>query len=554
MTTSYTLTIVDTTGIQGYVFGSNQLRENTGASELVYRATHTFVTEILGNAPWHWQGAPNTLHKQKAIEEHADCHAEIIYLGGGNALLLFRTPELATQFASALSKRVLCEAPGLELAIVHLPCAWGTDVLGGDDGIMKKVYATLAAYKQHRPRSAPAMGLGVTLACRSTGLPATAHHPDETTRLISASVAAKVGKLLRKGGEKRLKKELSFPETYAIPRRFDDLGRSRDDNSYIAVVHIDGNGMGKLFEEVGKAITDNRKYITAIRTLSESVKHASQVAFADTVKYLVEGLALQDSDPRHQAEMVAFCENLPQDEETGNPYLPLRPLVYGGDDVTFVCDGRIGLPLALKFLAAFEQHTEAHPNIPKRLTACAGIAIVKSHYPFARAYALAEDLCQNAKRFSREQQGASALDWHVLASGAGDDLATIREREYQVKRKTLTTRPVYVDTIVSKEVHAWETIASSVLAFKYTDRWTKQRNKVMALRDQLRAGDEATKAFVASFVEGGQLPETPVPSTEPLQTGYEGNTCLYFDAIELLDFYLPLEPVLHGNGEEAAND
>jgi hypothetical protein len=29
----------------------------------------------------------------------------------------------------------------------------------------------------------------------------------------------------------------------------------------------------------------------------------------------------------------------------GKICLPFRPLVYGGDDVTFVCDGRLGLVL-----------------------------------------------------------------------------------------------------------------------------------------------------------------------------------------------------------------
>ena len=37
--TKYTLTMLDTTGIQRYIFNSNRLQENIGASELVYRTT-----------------------------------------------------------------------------------------------------------------------------------------------------------------------------------------------------------------------------------------------------------------------------------------------------------------------------------------------------------------------------------------------------------------------------------------------------------------------------------------------------------------------------------
>jgi hypothetical protein len=43
----YTLTILDTTGIQNYIFGSNRLKENVGASEMVKRATEDWVYEAL---------------------------------------------------------------------------------------------------------------------------------------------------------------------------------------------------------------------------------------------------------------------------------------------------------------------------------------------------------------------------------------------------------------------------------------------------------------------------------------------------------------------------
>lgn len=35
-----------------------------------------------------------------------------------------------------------------------------------------------------------------------------------------------------------------------------------------------------------------------------------------------------------------------ESDKNGRPYLPLRPLVFGGDDATFVCNGSIGVELA----------------------------------------------------------------------------------------------------------------------------------------------------------------------------------------------------------------
>ena len=41
------VTVLDTTGIQPYIFGSNRLRENVGASYLVSQATDEWVKEVL---------------------------------------------------------------------------------------------------------------------------------------------------------------------------------------------------------------------------------------------------------------------------------------------------------------------------------------------------------------------------------------------------------------------------------------------------------------------------------------------------------------------------
>ena len=44
---SFVLTVVDTQGIQPYIFGTNRLAQNVGASFLVKEATHRWVAEAL---------------------------------------------------------------------------------------------------------------------------------------------------------------------------------------------------------------------------------------------------------------------------------------------------------------------------------------------------------------------------------------------------------------------------------------------------------------------------------------------------------------------------
>ncbi|WP_243684038.1 hypothetical protein [Methanosarcina barkeri] len=43
----FTVTVIDTVGIQDYIFGSNNLKQNIGASGLVNFVTHEMVYEEL---------------------------------------------------------------------------------------------------------------------------------------------------------------------------------------------------------------------------------------------------------------------------------------------------------------------------------------------------------------------------------------------------------------------------------------------------------------------------------------------------------------------------
>lgn len=150
---------------------------------------------------------------------------------------------------------------------------------------------------------------------------------------------------------------------YEIPYDVDDLGRSEGQSSYIAIVHADGNGMGNRFKEYGKGKSD-REFVIAMRNLSKTVNQAGIAALKAVAEKVVE---LANGDLQEEFSVT---------QRDGKKYLPFRPLVYGGDDVTFVCDGRLGLSLAALYLKEFESQNIADES---KLTACAGIAIVKTH-------------------------------------------------------------------------------------------------------------------------------------------------------------------------------
>jgi hypothetical protein len=530
----FTLTFIDTTGIQGYVFSSNRLRENIGASYLVSAATGEWVEETLKQL-----GIPK--NKQTEAIENSDFNAELIYSGGGNALIIFKSEKLAIDFTKKLSRKVLLEAPGLNLLVAHQDFDWNGQ---------KKLYQVvqdlvtdkIERQKHERIISAPLLGLGVTANCNSTLLPAIDRSDNhinyedseaEKSYLISRETKQK----LIAAGNANDKLQNLFAGVvdigiYQFPYRTDNLGRSQGESSYAAVIHADGNGMGKRFKKHGDK-RENRDYINEMRKLSRSIQEAGEKALIAVTKTIINSIS--------EAKVVG---KLGEFQLKGKYYLPFRPLVYGGDDTTFVCEGRLGLELAALYLRELEKQTVADGE---KLTACAGICVVKTHYPFARAYEISEALCREAKKFVKEKkefepEGFSALDWHLAASGLSGSISEIRQREYQEKPGKLNMRPVRLKKH-DDEWRTWEGFTSIIRQFSEDEKWRNSYNKIMDLRDVLRQGPLATQELIRN-TGVGKLPDFPKCTKdidELAKNGWLDATCGYFDAIEAMEFYLGLD-------------
>ncbi|MBI3950571.1 MAG: hypothetical protein HY314_08970 [Acidobacteria bacterium] len=545
------LVIVDTAQIQPYIFGSNRLRENIGASYLVAQATGDWAKETVRQvASQNNIKADGTLDNAKCIENPADnLDAEVLYAGGGNFVVLFQTPEGARAFTCALSRKALTAAPNLQLVIVQESLDWS-------DSLSKKVKATfrkLAEEKRSRALSAPLLGLGVTVMCQSTGLPAVDVAPaigDDPARPASAEILAKLCVVEKKGknpseADQRLRELLPPPDGYDYPSQLDHLGGSKGEHNFIAVVHADGNGMGQRIMDIGekyKINTKNRDYISALRIFSEKVDEAARQALRDVLTKLATRIRNGGGNRiiHQNATGKIIAEIQLKSAGGGRWYLPFRPIVFGGDDVTFVCDSRLGLSLAIEYMRQLEKHTKNLPDGKGKLTASAGITIVKAHYPFARAYALADELCGSAKRYRRQQDlDGSCLDWHFALSGLSGGIEEIREREYKVDAGWLTLRPVTLNLNPNQPHRSWEVVRKGIDAFQGTD-WAGRRNKIKALRDALREGPDSVKHFLTKFNVSKPLPDVEPSLNNWPTTGWHGGDCGYFDAIELVDWFIPL--------------
>ncbi|WP_293154613.1 MULTISPECIES: hypothetical protein [unclassified Microcoleus] len=539
----FTVTVLDTTGIQPYIFGSNRLRENIGASYLVSQATDNWgrnaldtLKEKIKQKIYAFDPEKHQPEAKPYIEDD-ELAAELVYAGGGNTVLLFSDKEYAVQFTQILSKRILEEAPGINLVAVHQEFDWDSQSLY--DIVQNLMKNDLDSKKRSRIPSAPLLGLGVTATCRSTQLVAvgeSAKFEDDEPYLISREIQKKLDAVPLANRQLREKLLNTTSGIYEFPFKTDYMGRSEGDSSYVAVIHADGNSMGKRFQKFGEKLS-NRNYIIAMRKLSYSVNQAGINALKKVVEVLVNSIDVDTDGKRKVKGQFEIRDN----------YLPFRPLVYGGDDVTFVCDGRLGLELAAIYLEALENQPIAD-GLP--IKACAGICVVKTHYPFARAYQLSEDLCRKAKSFVKDErkdygkEDFSALDWHLAASGLIGSISEIRDREFQVPAGSLSMRPISLKKEIDSDWRTWQGFSKVVKHLNEDEDWKNRRNKVIALRDVLRQGIEGTQKFLKNYrIKDEQLPLFPEfggQNKSLAEKGWLNGVCGYFDAIEAMDFYISL--------------
>lgn len=573
--TDFTLTQIEATGIQEYIFGSNHLRQNVGASELVYRATTEWVAQLLDrqgvkhnikrDPKTGWLDADGKLSLNDKSVLKGEIDAEVIYAGGGNALILFTgAPEAhAIEYIGRLTRYALQKARGLSLVTGYIKVKDG-DIMADQHKALRK---DIAAHKLSRSVSVPLLGLSVTAACVFTGLPAVTLDKDD--RLVSQVVQHKLdmaGEPNRQDiqtAEGRLhvilpqvrNSQNHVQERYDFVHDFDLFGE-KGESSYLAVIHIDGNGMGDRFLAIAdehSEASQNEAYLRQIRRLSEAVQQKATHALRVTVDRLIQS---RDNIKEGTKTKKTFGGIVPIPTKNEQLLLPFRPIVFGGDDVTFVCEGRLALDLAKTYLSALAEGKlpgarEGEEGDP--LYARSGIAVVKSHFPFSRAYDLAEALAGSAKNKLKDlvpadEQGkhkGTILDWHFSTSGAILDLNEIRERDYVADTgDSMLMRPIRLDLNSSPPVgsqywRSWMNFDHMMKTF-CSDEWADKRNKVKALRDALRGGAEAVELFRANY--GLEvLPDIPQYPTMK-KTGWHANECGHFDAIEALDFYVPLHP------------
>lgn len=559
-----TLTAIDVIGIQDYIFASNMMRDVIAASHLVDWATSAGIDgalRSLGN------GAPDP---------------RVIVAAGGNAILEFDDQNAAKTYIRHYTRALVETTPGLDVAVAHVDCQPGQLARG-----LLALQIRLAEAKLSRHPHAPQLGLSVMQPCAATGLPAGVQLSREQSHL-STQIAAIRASDVRDTVRRRWQEYIPSPEdmppevrrrnvALEFPEELNRMGRSTGELSQIGVVHVDGNSFGNrihrwLCQHLQQKTNDDvikqqhQLWSTALREVGERV-------LKSLVSRIVGRLEVrQETDGQHQRIYVAgrsgpdneldFRLFDKTEDRRQTVFLPIRPILLGGDDLTFVCDGRIALDLAAFALREFNRVAGEIEDLKilgdAPLTACAGVMIDRAHAPFDRTYAFSEQLCASAKAARKlamrggDSDGAW-MDWHIGSVRPGESLEQMREREYRSSAGELTMRPYVLTADISNQI-CWDWLESELLgpprggrgtrSFRHPDSWGTRRNKVKALGELVRHGANTVKDQLSAW----QIVDKNLQLPEPIERdGFTSGKTPLLDAVELLDMHLILEPPATGD-------
>ncbi|HBX81085.1 MAG: hypothetical protein WAV45_05885 [Propionibacteriaceae bacterium] len=373
--------LIETGSNQDFIFQSSRQRFQVGASALI-KDVATWVEEAV-----------------KALGGLHQSQVDIVVCTSGKAVLLVDDPAVGREIVTAVTLRALDQAPGMDL--------WGyvePTTLAGDPMVrLEALHGFHARARWGRPSPRVRAPLQPFMeACSLTG------RPSASLMNFAPGAKTQVSPLARLAAERADTARASWSkEVRRVTLK--DLSREVANAGWVAIVHADGNRIGEIIQRLVEVDT--------YRAFSEALADCTASAF--------------------DAAVAAVSQSVPDLKDW------LLPLILGGDDTTFICDGRLAIRFTSAYLTAFEHASAASAPIRDavaeaaangataaeagHLTAAAGIALVKPHFPYHAAYDLAESLAHSVKERGFSSVGRSSYDFHVLHDSVARPLSDLRD-------------------------------------------------------------------------------------------------------------------------------
>lgn len=507
------LAMYDVRGIQNYIFRTNRIKEIKGASLIIDNIIVNGLKDIIKKKNWP-EDKYITDWKDKSGEmeflSNPQIEMQVMYIGGGNAYVLYRSGRICKEINRALAEYVFFNTYSLRLAVAVVE---KTDEYFDD---YYKITQEMRRVKAEMSNCDPVGAFPFMKIDNVTGYPLTEQIRSGETEILSTESALK-RKMYSKNCNDRQAKEL------------DSLVTEKGENSMLAVVHIDGNNMGKrigmIMQSLKNSHTNYEKITGVVRGISSSIDRSFRESLEKTFTYIKRDLSSL-IDPKRKIILY-------------------REIIRAGDDITFVCNAKVAIEAVKFFLSDVSKRKityiidEEKKEDEFPFSACAGIAFFHSHFPFSDAYEVAEACCGNAKKWAKEEKHKGAqeqignfFDFQVCGTISAKDLGAYREKHYVIPQQngnveTIIHRPYYVengDLELNKknEDHSAQILTDLIKFFNDSDNLP--RNQAKTLREACAKGSKERTNY-EKFLKSRQrkLP---------------GNKENWYDSLELADIYV----------------
>jgi len=563
------LVLIETSKKQGFIFSTNKLKEQMGASQLIYKAGVDWVLEACKEACGTTAiDASNNIGVIRDSLLDKECNptlgdsstntVEYLVLSSGKALLLASNKTVAQKIIRRTTLSAVKNAPGLGVNGFYEAFDWDENDISD---VSRRLHRRFEGERFKLPGQEGRFGrLPIVADCETSGLGA------------SEIVKTPEGKDEPVSSESFIKRN----EQPEAKKRFDDILKRHDDSSsleftdrldelemetgWIAVIHADGNDIGKLFMNFGdfsveaaagngpvngetsvgstgesgtSLASKNRRYIEELRRFSIALDECTEKAF---VKAIVDVSGDCSEKEAHAS-----------DGGVSDTKVPIVPIVVGGDDLTVVCTSDIALDFTKRFLEFFEEETgktgeNRNGVVPAitgtlytgaggsaesgHLAACAGVTFVKPHFPFSSAYSLTESLVRSAKAVKAwdGDNPISALDFHFLFDSSFTGLEDIRELmkvkdddEADGEKSRLYGGPYVISE--PDEISEKESGETSAADWQAEHHWNRLKERVAALEKSEDNDGELPASQIHWLIDGMFMGKTEADSRYGLIKG-----------------------------------
>lgn len=463
---NYILAMYDVRGKQDYIFNTTKIKEIIGASAIIrdiyddylYDAAEEVAKEMTKEtvdkqasettANVDYKGifpdpksATYEIDKECAFtQENFERHmmegylGEVIYDGGGNFQMLFKNREVFNRVTHAFTLKVLQATGSLRVIgtgveikdFSHYETEY--DNSEGEEKskrIIKIKGDRARLYEAHRitenevQNVPPYASLPIVMVDPNTAMPVVErrvfrYERTKEEKELTVEQRAKYNKYI----EESEKNKNEYDENV-----LDKIAPEKGVDSHIAVIYIDGNSMGEKVEERTKGAYSYEECIKSLREFSKGI----QKEYIDSKKAVIDK-ELND----------IYKDNVKR-----------RIVLGAGDEINMICAGKDAFRVAKAYLNDLKSEEK------ENYSACAGIAIFKSHMPYTDAYRIAEECCESGKDYMKKaakdeeyMKDACMLDFHLCQGAIDVSLDQIREHEEttDISRPWLIKAPKEVKT------------------------------------------------------------------------------------------------------------